>query len=269
MSFRTMAAIPGDLSAAIIRDPLVVSPQTAVLDAITQMSRLSPREGIAQTIDPTPDQPCRHRSSCVLVVAHQQVVGILTAQDVVHLVAQQYPLQGVTVEQVMTQPVVSLRESAFTDAWSATQLLQQQHIRHLPIVDGQARLVGLVTADRLQQIIAAQPAPAAQVIKPQVDARRQGSEQRYASFMAAPVGIFCTDPRGNCTDVNERWCQLAGLTPAQAFGQGWQQALHPEDRGQVVTAWQQATVNNLPFHLEYRFLHPDGTVRWVQGEAIA
>jgi PAS domain S-box-containing protein len=33
--------------------------------------------------------------------------------------------------------------------------------------------------------------------------------------------------------------------------------------------WQQAITENIPFYLEYRFLHHDGTIRWVIGEAIA
>lgn len=60
------------------------------------------------------------------------------------------------------------------------------------------------------------------------------SEQRYRTLTAeAPVGIFQTDAGGNCLFVNQRWCELAGLTPEEAAGHGWTRALYPEDRERV------------------------------------
>jgi PAS domain S-box-containing protein len=86
---------------------------------------------------------------------------------------------------------------------------------------------------------------------------------------ASPVGIFRTDGRGRCLYVNERWCAIAGLTPEQARGDGWAQALHPADRDRVFAEWHDAVAADRPFRSEYRFRRPDGTTTWVQGEAIA
>ncbi|MEM9163552.1 MAG: PAS domain S-box protein, partial [Cyanobacteria bacterium P01_F01_bin.4] len=104
----------------------------------------------------------------------------------------------------------------------------------------------------------------------QLAARLQASEQRYASLVAAaPVGIFRTDAAGQCIYVNERWCQIAGLTPEAAAGEGWQKGIHPDDRDRISTEWYQSAQENRPFQLEYRFQHPDGVVIWVYGQSVA
>ncbi|MGH2616047.1 MAG: PAS domain-containing protein, partial [Thermomicrobiales bacterium] len=83
----------------------------------------------------------------------------------------------------------------------------------------------------------------------------------------SPVGLYQTDATGACVYVNSRWCELTGLDAEQAIGAGWAQALHPDDRERVFAAWTQAAETANPFADEYRFLHPDGTVVWVYGQA--
>ena len=55
-------------------------------------------------------------------------------------------------------------------------------------------------------------------------------ERRYHILeQVSPVGIFTADPRGNCTHVNERWSEIAGLGEQEALGTGWTRTLHPDD----------------------------------------
>ena len=42
-----------------------------------------------------------------------------------------------------------------------------------------------------------------------------------------PVGLFLTDEDGRCLYVNQPWCELSGLTWAQARDRGWDEAVHP------------------------------------------
>ena len=55
-----------------------------------------------------------------------------------------------------------------------------------------------------------------------------------------PYGIFRSDSQGKCVYVNERWCELAGLSVDQALGDGWMAALHPDDLGRVLAEWREA-----------------------------
>ena len=98
----------------------------------------------------------------------------------------------------------------------------------------------------------------------------QESEERYATLVeVSPVGIFRTDPGGNCIYVNDRWCQISGLTPKAAIGEGWRRGLYPEDTDSIALEWQQSAQQNRPFRLEYRFQRPDGAVAWVYGQSVA
>jgi diguanylate cyclase (GGDEF)-like protein/PAS domain S-box-containing protein len=81
----------------------------------------------------------------------------------------------------------------------------------------------------------------------------------FQSFEHAPVGIFITDAEGRRLYVNPRWCEIAGLSMEEALGDGWQNAIHPDDRQRCIAAWRNAVANNHPFVSEYRFLHKDGT----------
>ena len=85
----------------------------------------------------------------------------------------------------------------------------------------------------------------------------------------SPVGIFRTNAEGHCTYVNQRWCEMAGLTPEEAQGEGWAQAIHPDDRERVSEEWYQAAKEGLWFRTECRFQRPDGVVTWVFTQALA
>ena len=151
MSKPTTTLTQTELKSAIVRNPLVVTAETTVMEAIAKMSE-------TRTIcaaDHTEDSDNVHleaRSSCVLVMEGEKVVGIMTERDVVRLSAQQRSLNTVTVREVMATPVVTLREADFTDLFSAVNLLQQRRIRHMPILDRDDRLLGMITHERLRQL---------------------------------------------------------------------------------------------------------------------
>ena len=85
----------------------------------------------------------------------------------------------------------------------------------------------------------------------------------------APVGIFQTAPDGACLFVNDRWCQMAGLTPEQAQGHGWAGAVHPHDRQSTADHWYAAATSGGEFYHENRFQRPDGSVVWLISRAQA
>lgn len=98
----------------------------------------------------------------------------------------------------------------------------------------------------------------------------RASEHRFATLAEeVPVGIFGTDPAGFCTFVNRQWCEMTGMSAARAAGFGWAEALHPDDRERIATAWQHAAETGEPFEAEYRYLGPSGETVWVVGSATA
>jgi PAS domain S-box-containing protein len=100
------------------------------------------------------------------------------------------------------------------------------------------------------------------------EAAREESEKRFRILAeSAPIGIFLTGCDGDCRYVNPRWCELTGLTAESAQGEGWARALHPDDRARVFEEWMAAVREAREFRGEYRYLRPDGEVRWVVGGA--
>ncbi|MCB2180909.1 MAG: PAS domain-containing protein [Desulfobulbaceae bacterium] len=83
----------------------------------------------------------------------------------------------------------------------------------------------------------------------------------------SPAGIFLTDEQGNYQYVNERWCQMTGLTPEKAKGRGWVQGLHPDDREKIAAAWYKIPLSQKKWSAEFRFLNKEGQTTWVYGLA--
>ncbi len=102
----------------------------------------------------------------------------------------------------------------------------------------------------------------------ETDRALQESLARFRALAeGAPVGIFEWDVHGGCTYVNARWCEAAGIDADHAMGDGWGDALHPEDRERVAASWEAAVSVGADFAAGYRFLHADGQIRWMQGRA--
>lgn len=127
---------------AIERHPPLVTPQTRVTDAIVLMSQA--------------------RSSCVVVVEKQKLIGIFTERDVVKLTASITETQPGSFAQrfgnepiaaVMTGSLLTMQESELPDLGVMLDLLAQHQIRHLPIVNEQGHIVGIITHQSIREII--------------------------------------------------------------------------------------------------------------------
>lgn len=100
------------------------------------------------------------------------------------------------------------------------------------------------------------------------DALRESEQLFNTLAQVSPVGIFRTDPDGLTTYVNPTWSRLSGLSFDEALGNGWINAVHPDDREKISHGWKTSTLENDVSVAEYRFLRPDGNILWVMGQAI-
>ncbi len=82
----------------------------------------------------------------------------------------------------------------------------------------------------------------------------------------SPVGIFRTRADGYTTFVNPKWSELSGLTFEEALGDGWLNAVHPNDKGFLAENWKMHSAKGEKSTAEYRFLKPDGSIVWVLGD---
>ena len=94
-------------------------------------------------------------------------------------------------------------------------------------------------------------------------------EERFRKLsQSAPIGIFETDAAGRGLFYNPHWHDITGLSPADAFGDGWQKAVHPEDAERVFSIWQACVQEGREFDGEFRFRRPSGEDRWVHALSV-
>ncbi len=88
------------------------------------------------------------------------LIGILTPADLVRLIAsgkidtqKKVALRKIPISEVMSPVSVSLTESDDQDVFAALSLFRQHGIRYLPIVNQFRHLVGVLTRERIRQVL--------------------------------------------------------------------------------------------------------------------
>ncbi|MDJ0602099.1 MAG: CBS domain-containing protein [Crocosphaera sp.] len=142
------------LEGVIDYHPLIVSPDTLVVEAIALMSQARGKRCLLQEEDSL-TQMTHHSSdgSCVLVMDKQQLLGMFTERDIVRLTATRTSLAQVPIAEVMATPVITLKQVHFQDIFAALFLFRRYRIRHLPIVDDSDRLIGVVSPETIRQAL--------------------------------------------------------------------------------------------------------------------
>jgi len=84
----------------------------------------------------------KHIGSVVVSDKDEKCRGIFTERDAIRTVAQKIPLTT-PLKKVMTRKVITIREGAtLSEAMGA---MASQGVRHLPVIDRQGKLVGLLS----------------------------------------------------------------------------------------------------------------------------
>ena len=133
-----------DLKRGIDPHALIVEPDTPVMDVMAMMSQARSSCPVTLSNRLTETQSPK-RASCALVMQGSQLVGVFTERDIVRLTAAGMNLRKLKVASVMSHPVITLTQSDSQDIFTALSIFRQYRIRHLPIVDNQSRLIGMVT----------------------------------------------------------------------------------------------------------------------------
>jgi CBS domain-containing protein len=127
-----------DMSVKLVRDYMEmkkekVDPQDAVISAIELMVE-------------------RDVGSVLVVDRDDRLVGIFTERDLLrHYLEAQSKFLYLTVEEVMTSPVISV--SPTTPLAQALELMSEKDIRHVPVLDREGRVVGYLTWKNLFRVL--------------------------------------------------------------------------------------------------------------------
>ncbi len=86
----------------------------------------------------------KHIGSLVVVDDHAHVVGIFTERDLLRrVVAEELPPDMTTVDEVMTRDVIVCKPDTSSDEIRHT--MRTKRIRHLPVVDDHASILGVLS----------------------------------------------------------------------------------------------------------------------------
>lgn len=88
----------------------------------------------------------KHVGSIVITDDNQKCVGIFTERDAMRIIANEVPLDT-PIDQVMTKNVITIGEEASLE--EARRLVISHGIRHLPIVNRNGELIGLLSVRKL------------------------------------------------------------------------------------------------------------------------
>ncbi|WP_236140423.1 PAS domain S-box protein [Nostoc sp. CMAA1605] len=257
----------------LICQPLVVTPQTPVVEALSLMDKLTTGCS-SSTLDTAKSGVKTPPTSCVLVMEDNQILGIWTEQDIIRRHIQGCNLTQMKMVEVMTQPVITLKYSDLSNFTVILKLFSQHSLRYLPIVDDCNQLVGLLTCDHLLHGLYLRD-------RTNFDTNSQITAYpgtytsapcettcRYSMLAEnSPDGIFLIDFQGNYQYVNPKWEQMTGLRLQDVLGTNWLQALHPEDRDRVLREWCSSVAHQQPFATECRLQTPTGKITWVLAKA--
>jgi CBS domain-containing protein len=112
-------------------------------------------EAAAVPLDATAEQAIRtmldrHVGAVAVIDENQRVAGIFTERDVLgRLSLAEHDPRKILVREVMTTPVEMATEA--TTAAEALATMVERHYRHLPIVDHDGRLLGMLSIRNLLQ----------------------------------------------------------------------------------------------------------------------
>jgi CBS domain-containing protein len=140
---------PPPLADAIDRYPLVVSPDTPLIEAVALMHATADSDH--GSLHSTHELQGA-RSSCVLVMQDEKLLGIFTERDLVQLTALGINLQSTPMGKVMHHPVLTMSESALHDVFAALFLFRRHRVRHLVIVNDQ-QLAGVISLDSVRHVL--------------------------------------------------------------------------------------------------------------------
>jgi hypothetical protein len=100
-------------------------------------------------------------------------------------------------------------------------------------------------------------------------AKLELSEQQFRLITElSPFHLFRAGPDGDATFLSPGFLSMTGLTRDRAIGFGWTEAVHPEDRDQLMAHWEDALRSGVIFQAEFRLRGATGEYRWYRARVV-
>ena len=104
-----------------------------------------------------------------------------------------------------------------------------------------------------------------------LEALRTSEERRRLALDAAELGMWHVEPGTRVTKTDARYRAIFGTTEDWTDYLQALAVIHPDDQSAVLEAVAAATrlENPAPYAIEYRIVHPDGSLRWIFAKGLA
>lgn len=116
------------------------------------------------------------------------------------------------------------------------------------------------------------PAPPPETLTGYAVLLRSNTQERFAlAVEGSHDGLWDWDMQTDYAYFSPRWKEILGYTDAELPNRitTWENALHPEDRPQVMTALEAYLAGESPtYEVEFRARHKDGNYRWILARGI-
>jgi PAS domain S-box-containing protein len=240
-------------------NPVTIAPNASLKDAIALIAH----------------QQAENKPSCLLIVAEQQLLGILTKNDVIRLVATETDLVATKVEMVMTQPVLTMVGSQCQNLSSVWSFLQQHTISYLPIVQGDGELVGVIdvhslmsyfpgaaTRDVNQETANPHLKPPSTAKNFSINGLPIANKQELGRFFEIASIQCIVNFSGYFVQTNATFSKVLGFTPEEFLAEPLINLVHPEDRVSTIAELENLMTGEVTISFENRLQTKDGDYRW-------
>lgn len=163
--------------------------------------------------------------SCLVVAEDRRPVGVLTERDIVRLVADGTEFEGLTVADVMSRPLHTVRME--TAVHEAAEVMRRHHIRRLVVVDSEGCIEGLTTQSNIVKGLEGKYIETLRdVLREKESALKSTSEDLHKQRVfldnilrsAVDMGIVATDTQMRINYCNPAAQQMLGVRSEEVLG---------------------------------------------------
>ena len=171
----------------------------------------------------------------------------------------------VRIEQSLMKPSVTYRVPVYD---SGVQAARIEVVRSIVPLIGRTACVGAgSTAMGIIIFLILRFLPL-RALRKAYRAVEESDERLHLALAAGEFGVWDWDLGRNVMIWDDRMYEIFGIQRNSVVVEAWQKGIHPEDRGKVMEIARPGFFGKIGCHMEYRFVRPDGAVRYIRADGI-